>query len=137
MSDPDDRHEHEVGDRVVGVTGEILQVDGDWHIEDHDNDDGPVILHNKCGVYLCDLNRQYPLCRGCGATIPPSMISGFTMLNWNKSNDDEYFVQPGAEVLDFVYNGHLHMELRKLAEFPNLDEATVAEAMEKLTKEKP
>ncbi len=134
MSDPKELHDdHVEGDRVVGETGEILQVDGDWHIEDHDNDDGPVIKHDKCGAYLCDLNRKYPLCRGCGVTIPPSMISGFTMLNWNRADDDEYFVPIVAEVMDFIYNGHLRTELRKKSNHPIISEEEIAEL---LTKEK-
>ncbi len=106
-------------DRVIGETGRNLQSDKGWHLEDHDNDDGPVILHVKCGTYLCDLNRLYPRCRHCGATIPPSMISGFTMLNWNKADDDEYFVPVGNEAVDFAYNGHLQLDLRELVKLPN------------------
>jgi hypothetical protein len=135
MSDPEDQHEMNSGGRIVGETGEVLQVDGDWHIEDHDNDDGPVIRHVPCNVYICDLNRKYPLCRGCGEAIPPSMISGFTMLNWNKADDSEYFVPMYSEVMDFVYNGHLQQELRQLSHHPAITEEDIAKVMEGLTGE--
>jgi hypothetical protein len=119
-------------EREIGTTGEILQVDDDWQIEDHENDNGPVILHVKCGTYLCDLNRKYPMCRstGCGARVPPSMISGFTMMNWDKADDSEYFVPLCSEVKDFIYNGYLHMELRKLPNHPIITEDQIATAIE-------
>ncbi|KKN92313.1 hypothetical protein LCGC14_0208040 [marine sediment metagenome] len=94
-------------------TGEVLQVDGDWQLEDHPTDEGPVILHNcrfsgrEGDAYIVNLNREFPMCRCCGAGIPNSMISGFSLLNYNKATDDEYFVDPSNEILDFVYNGHL------------------------------
>ncbi len=97
-------------EREVGTTGTLLQTDNGWNLEVHVSDNGPVLYHD-CGYYIVDLNRRYPLCRKCGDKIPPSMISGFTMLNWNQADDDEYFVPFGQEVLDFVYNGHLEAQL--------------------------
>ena len=123
----EDRHHG----REIGETGVLLQTDGDWQLEDHDNDDGPTIYHVPCNTYICDLNRKYPMCRGCGEDIPPSMISGFTLLNWNKAGDDEYFVQPGCEVLDMTYNGFLRLELRMLniPSYPNSMEDHIEEML--------
>jgi hypothetical protein len=107
--------------RVLEETGELLQTDDGWHLESHENDDGPVIYHH-CGHYVVDLNRRFTMCRSCGATIPPSMISGFTLLNWNKADDEEYFVHTLNEVTDFIYNGHLNNKLRGLGGWDGKDE---------------
>jgi hypothetical protein len=108
------------GGRIIGETGEVLQVDGDWQLEEHDGDEGCVIVHS-CGRYMVDLNRRYNMCRNCGAEIPPSMISGFTLLNWNKVDDDEYFVHPLNEITDFCYNGHLRDQLKGYTDWGTLD----------------
>jgi hypothetical protein len=105
------------GKRILDETGELLQTDGGWQLENHENDNGPVILHVPCRLYICDLNRKYPKCRECGNKIPNSMISSFSMLNWNHVKDEEYFVQPEYEDMDFVYNGHLRKMFKK---HPNL-----------------
>lgn len=137
-------------DRELGETGQLLQVDGAWQIEDHEGDDGPTIKHTTCnpptatnegsgGTYICDLNRRYPMCRCCGAEVPPSMISGFTMLNWNKADVCEYYVSVGDEVMDFVYNGHLRKQLQHIIDYPQpYDEIKIAKEIDKLlTGDKP
>ena len=132
MSDPEDMCQEcndSDDEREVGTTGELLLVDGEWQLEDHDNDDGPTICHAPCRTYICDLNRKYPLCRKCGEQVPASMVSGFTMLNWNHASDNEYFVQPEGEIMDFIYNGYLKEGLRHLSNHPTLDKEEITEEM--------
>ncbi len=78
--------------RNMEDNGKLLISDGDWNLEDYDGDDGPVIYHIPCKIWTCELNRQYPQCISCGASIPSSMITPFTLLNWEHARNPEYFV---------------------------------------------
>ncbi len=78
--------------RKMDVNGELLLADGDWNLEDYEGDDGPVMYHKPCKVWIIELNRKYPVCVSCKADIPASMITLFTLMNWNMAHDSEYFV---------------------------------------------
>jgi hypothetical protein len=121
-------------DREIPAPGNVLQVDGEWQLENHNHDKGPVIRHNcddenNGNTYIIDLNREFPMCRHCGADIPNSMISGFSLLNYNESTNDEYFVDPKYEVLDFVYNGHLRERWDKVIVVEEIDKEQVLAAI--------
>ena len=82
--------------RQMDENGKVLINDGDWNLEEYDGDNGPVMYHIPCGLWTIELNRKYPVCISCGKEIPASMIAPFTLLNWNRADDPEYFV-PFAE----------------------------------------
>ncbi len=88
MRDPYPRHSK----RMMGDNGKVLITDGDWNLEDYDGDNGPVMYHKPCKMWTVELNRKYPRCISCGKAIPSSMITPFTLLNWEYAHDPEYFV---------------------------------------------
>ncbi|KKK91674.1 hypothetical protein LCGC14_2710590 [marine sediment metagenome] len=78
--------------RMLDENGVLLLTDGDWSLELYDDDNGPVIYHTPCKLWTAALNRKYPQCSSCGESIPCSMITPFTLMNWEHAHDPEYFV---------------------------------------------
>ena len=87
--------------RKMDDNGELLLTDGDWNLESYDGDDGPVMYHKPCKMWTIELNRKYPVCISCYKDLPKSMITGFTLLNWDKAHDPEYFVPFDEEDEDY------------------------------------
>lgn len=83
--------------RNLNENGELLLKEGEWQLEEYPDDNGPVIYHKPCKMWTVELNRKYPECISCGASMPSSMIATFTLMNWQHADDPEYFIQFGYE----------------------------------------